>query len=145
MKKTNKRKSYASVNYLNLVSKYNDRGEQINLENISPLDKEEIERRLKEIDYKIEDLGKICDKKKLKSYEDYNNILKSNKSQFLDELTKLNFKLIETIKQNTREDFLQKLRKDLNSIKNQVYDKDKELQGKFYYLKLILLRPFNSK
>jgi hypothetical protein len=132
MKKTNKRKSYASVNYLNLVSKYNDRGEQINLENISPLDKEEIERRLKEIDYKIEDLGKICDKKKLKSYEDYNNILKSNKSQFLDELTKLNFKLIETIKQNTREDFLQKLRKDLNSIKNQVYDKDKELQGKFY-------------
>ena len=135
MKKTNKRKSYASVNYLNLVSKYNDRGEQINLENISPIDKEEIERRLKEIDYKIEDLGKICDKKKLKSYEDYNNILKSNKSQFLDELTKLNFKLIETIKQNTREDFLQKLRKDLNSIKNQVYDKDKELQGKFYLFK----------
>jgi DNA-binding transcriptional MerR regulator len=130
MKKINKRKSYGNVNYMNLVSKYNDKSEQINLENLSPIDKEEIERRLKEIDFKIEDIGKICDKKKQKSYEDYNNILKSNKSQFLDELTKLNFKLIETIKQNTREDFLQKLRKDLNSIKNQVYDKDKELQGR---------------
>lgn len=130
MKKINKRKSYGTINYMNLVSKYNDKSEQINLDNLSPIDREEIDRRLKEIDYKIEDLGKICDKKKQKSYEDYNNILKSNKSQFLDELTKLNFKLIETIKQNTREDFLQKLRKDLNTIKNQVYEKDKELQGR---------------
>ena len=130
MKKINKRKSYGTINYMNLVSKYNDKSEQINLDNLSPIDREEIDRRLKEIDYKIEDLGKICDKKKQKSYEDYNNILKSNKSQFLDELTKLNFKLIETIKLNTREDFLQKLRKDLNAIKNQVYEKDKELQGR---------------
>lgn len=130
MKKINKRKSHGTINYMNLVSKYNDKSEQINLDNLSPIDREEIDRRLKEIDYKIEDLGKICDKKKQKSYEDYNNILKSNKSQFLDELTKLNFKLIETIKQNTREDFLQKLRKDLNTIKNQVYEKDKELQGR---------------
>ena len=130
MKKINKRKSHGTINYMNLVSKYNDKSEQINLDNLSPIDREEIDRRLKEIDYKIEDLGKICDKKKQKSYEDYNNILKSNKSQFLDEFTKLNFKLIETIKQNTREDFLQKLRKDLNTIKNQVYEKDKELQGR---------------
>ena len=130
MKKINKRKSYGTINYMNLVSKYNDKSEQINLDNLSPIDREEIDRRLKEIDYKIEDLGKICDKKKQKSYEDYNNILKSNKSKFLDELTKLNFKLIEIIKQNTREDFLQKLRKDLNTIKNQVYEKDKELQGR---------------
>ena len=130
MKKINKRKSYGTINYMNLVSKYNDKSEQINLDNLSHIDREEIDRRLKEIDYKIEDLGKICDKKKQKSYEDYNNILKSNKSQFLDELTKLNFKLIETIKLNTREDFLQKLRKDLNAIKNQVYEKDKELQGR---------------
>ena len=126
-------KSISNVSYTSLVSKYVERGDPVSLENLSPLEKEEIERRLKEIDSRIEDIGKICDKKKQKSYEDYNNVLKSNKSQFLDELTKLNFKLIETIKQNTREDFLQKLRKDLNSIKNQVYEKDKELQGIIHF------------
>jgi len=133
MKKVTKNKSnVVNINYLNLVSKFSDRGENISLENINPTEKEEIERRLKEIDSRIEDIGKICDKKKLKSYEDLNNVLKSNKAQFLDELTKLNFKLMEAIKQNTREDFLQKLRKDLTNTKNQVYEKDKELQGNKY-------------
>jgi hypothetical protein len=118
--------------YQSLVSKYSEKNELISLDNLNPIEKEEIDRRLKDIDTRIEDIGKICDKKKQKSYEDYNNILKSNKSQFMDELTKLNFKLIETIKQSTREDFLQKLRKDLDVIKNQVYDKDKELQSIYF-------------
>jgi vacuolar-type H+-ATPase subunit E/Vma4 len=106
-----------------------------NLDNLNPIDKENIERRIKEIENKIEDIGVICDRKKEKSLEDYNNVLKSNKAQFQDELTKLKFKLMETLKQNTREDFLNKLKKDLGGIKNQVYDKDKELQsmGNFYF------------
>ena len=102
----------------------------INFECIEPIDKEDIERKIKDIDNKIEDVGKICDSKKLKSFEEYNNVLKSNKSQILDELTKLNFKLIEAVKQNTREDFLNKLQKDLALIKGNVSDKDKELQSK---------------
>ena len=102
----------------------------INFECIEQIDKEDIERKIKDIDNKIEDVGKICDSKKLKSFEEYNNVLKSNKSQILDELTKLNFKLIEAVKQNTREDFLNKLQKDLALIKGNVSDKDKELQSK---------------
>jgi hypothetical protein len=133
MKKSlRQQKSTIGSNFLNVSNKFYSNLENISLDGVGAHEKDDIELRLKEIDSKIEDLGKICDKKKQKSYEDYNNVLKSNKSQFLDELTKLNFKLIETIKQNTREDFLQKLKKDLSNIKNQVYEKDKELQGKLY-------------
>jgi hypothetical protein len=131
MKKNTKIQKTNTTNTLNpLLTRMFDKGETITLENISPLEKEDIERKLKEIDGKIEDIGRICDKKKQKSYEDYNNVLKSNKSQFMDELTKLNFKLIEAMKMNTREDFLNKIKKDLSMIKNQVYEKDKELQSK---------------
>jgi hypothetical protein len=119
-----------TFNFSNLISKFNDRGEPIPLDHLNQNDKEIIEKQLKDIDSKIEDIGRICDRKKQKSYEEYNNILKSSKSQYLDELTKLNFKLMEAIKQNTREDFLQKLKKDLGIVKNQVYEKDKELQRK---------------
>ncbi len=121
-------------NFSNLITKFNDRGEPISLDHLSTNDREIIENQIQDIDSKIEDIGRICDKKKQKSYEEYNNILKSSKSQYLDELTKLNFKLMEAIKQNTREDFLQKLKKDLGMIKNQVYEKDKELQRTTYIL-----------
>lgn len=136
MKKNRSTVKSTSVKFQNILQKFkDDKGEVISLEHLSPLDREDIERKLKEIDSRIEEVGKICDKKKQKSYEDYNNVLKSNKSQFLDELTKLNFKLIEALKQNTREDFLNKLKKDVAVIKNQVYKKDKELQRiKFYFL-----------
>jgi hypothetical protein len=40
---------------------------------------------------------------------------------------------MEVIKQNTREDFLQKLKKDLAVLKNQVHEKDKELQSKLKF------------
>jgi hypothetical protein len=129
--KVNGSKNQNSNTLFAIMPKYNPT-EKIDfgaMETLNLSEKNEIERKLKEIDCKIEDIGKICDKKKLKSYEDYNNVLKSNKAQFLDELTKLNFKLMEAVKQNTREDFLKKLRKDLGLIKNQVYDKDKELQA----------------
>ena len=128
------RKNKKSDDHSNLASRLNnftDRGEPIVLEHMSLIDREIIDKKLTDIESKIEDLGKICDIKKQRSYEDENNLLKSKKSHYLDELTKLNFKLIEVIKQNTREDFLQKLKKDLAIVKNQVYEKDKELQSKF--------------
>lgn len=130
MKKLNKLAKRATIN-INPAQKISQNIEKIdlNLECIDPNEREDLERKLKDIDNKIEDVGKICDSKKTKSYEDYNNVLKSNKSQILDELTKLNFKLIEAIKQNTREDFLNKLQKDLAVIKGNVSDKDKELQS----------------
>jgi len=117
-------------------NKFNEkyvRNEKILTDYLSNSDREIIENKLNDIDIKIEDIGKICDKKKEKSYEDYNNVLKSNKLQYLDELTKLNFKLMEAVKQNTREDFLQKLKNDLQTIKSQVYDKDKELKRNYLF------------
>ena len=132
MKKLNKVQFKKSIT-INPVQKISQNTEKvdINFDCIDPNEKEDLERKIKDIDNKIEDVGKICDSKKLKSYEEYNNVLKSNKSQILDELTKLNFKLIEAVKQNTREDFLNKLQKDLSLIKGNVSDKDKELQSKF--------------
>lgn len=99
------------------------------LENVNAIDKEQIETTMKELDNKIEELGKIVDSKVQKSYDEFNSVLKQKKTQHQDELTKLNFKLIEAIKQNTREDFLTKLKNDLKSIQDQVYDKDKQLQS----------------
>ena len=130
MKKLNKIKEKKAVAVSAPKISQNVEKVDINFECIDPNEKEDLERKIKDIDNKIEDVGKICDSKKLKSYEEYNNVLKSNKSQILDELTKLNFKLIEAVKQNTREDFLNKLQKDLSLIKGNVSDKDKELQSK---------------
>ena len=106
-----------------------DKNENL-LENVNAIDKEQIELTMKELDNKIEELGKIVDSKVQKSYDEFNSVLKQKKTQHQDELTKLNFKLIEAIKQNTREDFLTKLKNDLKTIQNQVYDKDKQLQSK---------------
>jgi hypothetical protein len=130
MKKLNNilKRNTISINTTQKISQ-NIEKIDLNLECIDPNEREDLERKIKDIDNKIEDVGKICDSKKAKSYEDYNNVLKSNKSQILDELTKLNFKLVEAIKQNTREDFLNKLQKDLSVIKGNVSDKDKELQS----------------
>jgi len=66
-----------------------------------------------------------------KSFDDFTNVIKSKKANHLDELTKLNFKYIEAVKQNTREDFLSKLKVDLVNIKSQVSEKDKQLQSKY--------------
>lgn len=105
---------------------------EITLDHVNLSDKAIIESQMRDIDTKIEEIGKICDVKKQRSFDDYNNVLKANKAQFLDELTQLNFKLMETLKHNTREDLMNKLKKDLNIIKNQVTEKDKELHSKIH-------------
>ncbi len=122
-----------SMSFVNQFSKFAGGNEPISLDNLNANDREIIDNQLKDIDSKIEDIGKMCDKKKQKSFEEYNNVLKSSRSQYIDELAKLNFKLLEAVKQNTKEDFLISLKKDLISIKNQVYQKDKELQGIYMF------------
>lgn len=111
------------------VDKYVDDENLTNqLEFVSPTYKDEVERQLKDIYGRIEDIGKICDAKMARSYDEYNNNIKSSKAQLWDDLTKLNFKLIEIRKQNTKEDYMNKLKNDLTSIKLQVQQKDKELE-----------------
>lgn len=119
------------MNRINTISKLSEK-ELLLSDNLNPIDKENIELALREIDNKIEELGKIADNKLKKSYEEFNSVLKQKKTQHQDELTKLNFKLMEAIKQNTREDFLTKLKNDLKNIQDQVYDKDKQLQSNLY-------------
>ena len=118
------------TNSSNKVQRFNVEKNENFLENVNAIDREHIESTMKELDSKIEELGKIVDSKVQKSYDEFNSVLKQKKTQHQDELTKLNFKLIEAIKQNTREDFLTKLKNDLKNIQNQVYDKDKQLQSK---------------
>ena len=117
------------TNSSNKIQRYNGEKNENFLENVNAIDREQIESTMKELDSKIEELGKIVDSKVQKSYDEFNSVLKQKKTQHQDELTKLNFKLIEAIKQNTREDFLTKLKNDLKNIQNQVYDKDKQLQS----------------
>ena len=118
------------TNSSNKVQRFNVEKNENFLENVNAIDREHIDSTMKELDSKIEELGKIVDSKVQKSYDEFNSVLKQKKTQHQDELTKLNFKLIEAIKQNTREDFLTKLKNDLKNIQNQVYDKDKQLQSK---------------
>lgn len=107
-----------------------ERNEINSLDNMIPTDREEIDSLIRNIDSKIEEIGKLCDKKKEKTYEDYKNVLKHNKSLLNEELGKLKIKLIETENMNMKDDMLNKIKKELNTIKNKVFEKDKELQGK---------------
>jgi hypothetical protein len=107
-----------------------DRNEINSLEIFNQADREEIDFVLRDIDTKIEEIGKLCDKKKEKTNEDYKNVIKHNKSQLNEELSKLKLKLIETTNINTKDDMMNKLKKELNTLKDQVFEKDKELQSK---------------
>ena len=96
--------------------------------------KENIEKKLKEISANIEVIGKICDRKKKRSYEEYNSVLNSNKAMIEEELSKIRFKLVDALKNSTSEDLLKKLQKDFTNKKNQVYDTDKDLQIQYKIL-----------
>ena len=47
-----------------------------------------------------------------------------------EELSKIRFKLVDALKNSTREDLLKKLQKDFTNKKAQVYDTDREIQNK---------------
>lgn len=113
--------------------------------NIPAIYKEELDRKLFEINMQIDMIGMICDNKMAHSYEEYNNSIKSSKAQLWDDLTKLNFKLIEFKKQNTKEDFINKLKNDLKNIAHQVQMKDKELSGNTKILEKLETQVFELK
>lgn len=64
-----------------------------------------------------------------KTNEEYNNILNDKRKDYLDEFENLRAKLVEALKQNSNDDIIIKMRNDLNNLKQQVSDKDKELQS----------------
>ena len=107
------------------------------LDIVGPSLKQDFKSKLKEIKDKIDFVGFICDSKLKRSIDDYTNTIKSSKAQLFDDITKLNFKLVEIKKQNTKEDFMNKLKTDLNSIKLQVQQKDKELDSIIAIIKII--------
>ena len=90
--------------------------------------KDQIVSKIREINSNIEVLGKLCDRKKQRSFEEYSSVLNSNKAAIEEELNKIRFKLVDALKNSTREDLLKKLQKDFTDKKNLVYDTDKDLQ-----------------
>ena len=107
--------------------------------------KDEVEKKLEGINLQIDLIGKVCDTKLAQSYEEYHNSIKSSKAQLWDDLTKLNFKLIEFKKQNTKEDFINKLKTDLKNITIQVHQKDRELTENTRNLNKLENRVFELK
>jgi hypothetical protein len=112
----------------NIKYKTNERDE-LNLDNLLVGNRDELEDKLQEIEERIDEIGKLCDRKKQRSYEDCVNVIKTNKSKEQEVLSRLNFDLLETIKQNTKEDYLNGLKKEVGVLKSQVDDKDKELSA----------------
>lgn len=112
---------------LKIVGKQQEEDEYQFSNNVPTHYVDDLDRKMKDINLQIELIGKICDTKMAQSYEEYHNTIKSSKAQLWDDLTKLNFKLIEYKKQNTKEDYISKLKADLKSITQQVQQKDKEL------------------
>jgi hypothetical protein len=110
-------------------SRYNEK-EDLNLDNLIGVDPDEVDKKLKEIESKIESIGNICDKKKQKSYDELSIIFKREKDKVLDDLNILNEILNDTIKQNTRDHYLNNLKKEVAVLKQQVMDQDKKLTGK---------------
>jgi hypothetical protein len=124
---------------LNNPSRLYDRNDLNSLETLIPADREELDVLIRDIDTKIEEIGKLCDKKKEKTYEDYKNVLKHQKSQLNEDLAKLRQKLIETSNLNNKDEMLNKIKRELRNLKNQVFEKDKELQGIIIYIYIICL------
>lgn len=128
MKKKYYNNQAAKKQNTNTRTSYLNEDDEVPIDNLIPaLYKDDLEKKLEDIYSKIEIVGKVCDVKMAQSYEEYHNSIKSNKAQLWDDLTKLNFKLIEFKKQNTKEDFVNKLKSDLKNITEQVHQKDKEL------------------
>jgi hypothetical protein len=113
------------------LSRINEK-EDLNLDNIVGIDTEEVDKKLKEIDIKIENIGNICDKKKQKSYDEISSILKKEKAKINDDLSALNQVLNDTIKQNTKDHYFNNLKKEVAVLKEQVTTQDKLLSGIIY-------------
>ena len=90
--------------------------------------KEAIEEKLKEIHSNIEKIGKLCDRKKKTSYEEYNSVMNFNKNKLNEDLNKYKNKLLDLLKNSSREDDIRKLQEDFMTKKLKVFDSNKSLE-----------------
>ena len=96
--------------------------------------KEAIEEKLKEIHSNIEKIGKLCDRKKKTSYEEYNSVMNFNKNKLNEDLNKYKTKLMSMLKNSSREDDIRGLQEDFMVKKLKVFDSNKSLEKLNKYL-----------
>ena len=90
--------------------------------------KEAIEEKLKEIHANIEKIGKICDRKKKNSYEEYNCVMNFNKNKLNEDLNKYKLQLSKMLKNSSKEDDIRRLQEDFMIKKLKVFDSNKSLE-----------------
>lgn len=90
--------------------------------------KDIIEEKLKDINSNIEKLGKLCDRKKKSSYEEYSSVLNYNKNKLNEDLNNYRNKLVEILKNSSREEDIRRLQEDFMFKKLRVFDSNKSLE-----------------
>ena len=90
--------------------------------------KDILEEKLKDIHTNIEKIGKLCDRKKQNSYEEYNCVLNFNKNKLNEDLNKYRNRLIDILKNSSREEDIRKLQEDFMSKKIKVFNSNKNLE-----------------
>ena len=90
--------------------------------------KEILEEKLKDINTNIEKIGKLCDRKKKTSYEEYTCVLNFNKNKLNEDLNKYKNKLIDILKNSSREEDIRKLQEDFMFKKIKVFNSNKNLE-----------------
>ena len=90
--------------------------------------KEAIEEKLKEIHSNIERIGKLCDRKKKTSSEEYSCVMNFNKNKLNEDLIKYKERLMGMLKNSSREDDIRKLQEDFMVKKLKVFDSNKSIE-----------------
>ena len=90
--------------------------------------KNTLEEKLKDIHINIEKIGKLCDRKKKSSFEEYNCVLNYNKNKLNEDLNNYRNKLIYMLKNSSREDVIRKLQEDFMFKKIKVFNLNKSLE-----------------
>ena len=90
--------------------------------------KNTLEEKLKDIHINFEKIGKLCDRKKKSSFEEYNCVLNYNKNKLNEDLNNYRNKLIYMLKNSSREDVIRKLQEDFMFKKIKVFNLNKSLE-----------------
>ena len=90
--------------------------------------KEAIESKLKEIYLNIERIGRLCDKKKKTSFDEYNSVMNFNKNKLNEDINNYKIKLMNMLKNSSREDDIRRLQEDFMIKKIKVFDSNKSLE-----------------
>ena len=90
--------------------------------------KDILEEKLKDIHTNIEKIGKLCDRKKKNSYEEYNCVLNFNKKKLNEDLDRYKNKLISILKNSSREGDIRQLQEEFMCKKLKVFNSNKNLE-----------------